>query len=656
MAEKLLKLLSAFRKDKMSKVQKLEKTLREASDVYYNTDGHQSLLTDQDFDRLRDQLRELDPNNAFLKEVGAPPTTALSKVKHVIPMGSLDKINAEGDFNTWINTLSKTVPEERERELICSKKLDGVSVELCFRNGKFVQAITRGDGEVGDDVTHTIKNAMGFPRTVDTTTDTYVRCEAIFKLDTWKKHFSDTTANPRNAVAGTVRRTNAVGSEHIMCVAFDVHCDDNDYLTLGDKLQWLAKLCFHVVDSTVVSGCHIREEVPKVLAEMLKTRDEVYETDGMVIAVNSILQQRKLGERDGRPKWAKAWKFPASGGHTELLGVEWSIGSQGVITPVAKVAPVSVGGTTIRNVTLHNADEIERLGVQIGDTVEVIRCGDVIPKIIRVVTPLFSPQNATLVPITLSNCPACGADVKRDGPRMVCSNGDSCRGSAQKRIAKWISKRNIMFLGDSTLEKLEPQSILDLYKLTVDSMIKAGLGKRMSEKILAEIEKSRNVSLSDFLGSLSIDMLGRREASNLVAAGFDTLDTLDKWRDMTFDDLLKLEGFKKTKARRIYEGVKAKWGEIMDLCTELNITTTPKKEKTMSSAIEGCSFCFTGKMEHQRKELEGMVADAGGRVLGVSKNLDYLVIADPNSQSSKARKARDLGTTLISEEDFLEMV
>ncbi|KKM63407.1 hypothetical protein LCGC14_1511790 [marine sediment metagenome] len=634
----------------MSHIQDLEKQLRKASDAYYNDEN--VMLSDKDFDNLRDELQKLDPDNAFLKEVGAFSTTALSKVKHVIPMGSLDKINTEKEFNTWLTTLSKTVTNEFDRDILIEDKLDGVSLEIVFYKGKFVQAITRGDGQIGDDVTHTIKNAKGFPRKIDTDNEyVYVRCEAVLLLDVWKKHFSDTTANPRNAVAGLVRRTSAVDSEHITCIAFDVEWSDDEVLAEYKKIEWLREQDFNVVETEVVFGREL-SNLPQMFDQMLKRRDTLnWEVDGTVLKINNLSQQRKLGERDGRPKWAKAWKFPASGGHTTLIGVEWSVGTQGTITPVAKVKPVSVGGTTIQNITLHNADEIERLGIYIGDTIEVIRSGDVIPAIVRVVTP-----GKKRVKIEITECPSCGTSVERDGPRVICPN-NNCKGSASKRIKKWISKRNIMFLGDSALNTLEctgvVNSIASLYIMTQEKMVAAGLGGRMSEKILEEIKKSQNVELSDFLGSLSIDMLGRREAANLVTAGFDSLD---KWENMTVDDLLKLDGFKETKATRICEGVQYKWNEIQKLSMCLNITNPKKKEKKMSSSLESVTFCFTGKMEHPRKELEGLVESNGGRVTSVNKNLTYLVIADVNSTSSKAVKARKLGTTLISEDDFLDMI
>jgi DNA ligase (NAD+) len=320
-------------------------------------------------------------------------------------------------------------------------------------------------------------------------------------------------------------------------------------------------------------------------------------------------------------------------------------------------------------VTLHNIDEIERLGVQIGDEVEVIRAGDVIPKIIRVVS-----KGKKRTKITIDACPACGSPLvrKRDhfpdlrlvpasgstppnlvrvGPKLYCTNANNCEGTQFKKIKKWVKKRNIMFLGESNLKSLWDdgcvRKIVDLYLLSITRMVDAGLGERMAEKILAEIEKSKKCSLSDFMGSLSLDMLGRSEAANLVAQG---VDTLGEWEFLSAAKIAAMPGYQKTKATRISKAVADNWGMIIDLASELQISSKPKGDKLANK-----SFCFTGTMKNSRKDLEEKAVDAGGQIRSVSKGLTYLVIADPASTSSKAVKARDLGTKLISEQSFLEM-
>ncbi len=377
----------------MTTIVELERTLRQASHAYYS--GAEATLSDQEFDLLRDELEELDPGNAFLSEVGAPVTNSLTKVRHRMPMGSLKKITTEAEFQTWVGSLlpkgKKTKTTFHDPKISVSLKLDGLSIELIYEKGKFVQAITRGDGEEGEDVTHTIKNAKFFPRTISVMDRVSVRCEAMLQIADWKEHFAD-KANPRNAASGLVRRTDAKGSEHLVCIAFDV-LFNGGFRTEHERIEWLIKEKFSTTPNQVVSASKVMQAIKWIEDQ----RDQLdYEIDGAVLKANDIDLQKELGEHnDRRPRWARAWKFAAMGGHSTLEGITWSVGTRGTITPVANIAPVKVGGTTIRNVSLHNVNEIDRLDLGIGDEIEVIRAGDVIPFIVRVINKEYI-------------CPLCG--------------------------------------------------------------------------------------------------------------------------------------------------------------------------------------------------------------------------------------------------------
>lgn len=630
------------------KVDELVQKLKDACEAYYLSDS--PILSDAEFDRLKDELTELDPHNKFLATIGAPiDSSQLAKVKHEIPMGSLKKINnSEAEFNTWLNSVLPTTG--KNPVLSVNWKLDGSSIELVYKNGKFVQAITRGDGEIGEDVTHTIKNAKGFPKQLDEKIDISVRVEALFRLSDWTKFLHKEGKNPRNACAGTVRRTDSRNSEHIHCVAFNI-LGAKKWTTYKEKLGWLHDRGFEVSQTYFV----VSDKVKQVVDQTLTNRANLaYEIDGLVTSVNDIAHQDSLGEKDGIPYWARAWKFPSMGGFSKLLDVSWDVGTRGTITPVAIIEPVEVGGVTIRNVTLHNMDEIERLGLQIDDEIEVVRAGDVIPKICRVVKPGSSRK-----PIVCNSCPACGGNVHKDGPFMRCTNGNSCEGVLNKRIMKYIKKREIMFLGDSALDKLietgTVTSIKDLYFLTVEKMVASGLGEGMSKKILEEIQKSMDVTLHDLIGSLSIDLLGRSEAENIVDGGFVTLAM---WKNMKESDLLKLGGYQETKAGRICNSLRSNWSIIEELFSLLRVQEGKIQPKVRpKGSLSGSSFCFTGAANKPRKELHSLVESNGGTVYdSVDATLNYLVIADLDSTSSKAVKARKIGTKLITEEQFLKMI
>lgn len=625
----------------MSRIKELEKLLRKASKDYY--DGIPS-LADQDFDKLRDDLESLDPTNSFLSEVGAPADSALTKVKHSIPMGSLNKMDGpkkDAQLATWRNSMPKGL-------VVVQRKLDGLSIELVYRNGKFVLAITRGDGKVGEDVTHTIKYAKHLPKTISVTDrQVSVRCEVMLYIADWEKHF--TGANPRNSASGTVRRTDAKLSEWLACIAFDVEFDNNCFATEQDRIEWLENEKFTTTPSEVIDISRMEEAIKRIED---KREFMYYEIDGAVIKLNDIAAQEKLGEHNGRPYWARAYKFTPMAGYSVVKDITWSVGTQGTITPVANIEPVRVGGTVISNVSLSNMDEIERLGLWIGDEVEVIRAGDVIPKIVKV-----TASGKIRTCIGLIRCPICNALVNRDGPFYRCSNTESCAGVNSSKIKKYIKKRNIMYIGDSTVDTLISAGLLkdaaDVYHVTNANMIAAGIGVKMVKKIRVEIDKSRTCSLADMVGSLSIDLLGRSEASNLVGHG---VDTLDKWKNLTATEIAGYPGYQSTKAKRISTALKDRWKLIEKLSRCLTIADPVK---ITGGKLEGDSFviCLTGKMSRPKKEIAADIEAAGCQVLdSVNKSITHLCQADPNSQSTKSKKAEKLGIPVISEQQLVDML
>ena len=617
------------------RVAELEFILRKASAVYYATS--KTIMSDADFDKKRRELKDLDPDNPFLSEVGAPVNDQLAKIKHTIPMGSISNVMTPEEYDKWVrNTLSPGTI------VAVQWKYDGLSIELIYKGGKFVQAITRGDGHEGADVTHTIRNAQGFPRKLSKNIDMSVRCESLLPISAWKR-MKDEYANPRNAASGITQRTDARQSDHLLLVAFDaVNCEN--WSNESARIKWLKNEGFEVATTEVMKA----KDVHNYAQKMETTRDKLdFLVDGLVIKINDTSTQDKLGEHKGRPYWARAWKFKAASEHTILESVEWAVGTQHTITPVAVVKPVHVAGVTVSRVTLHNPDEIDRLGVRIGDEIEIIRSGDVIPKVVRVV------KSNNGAEITIDKCPSCTASVLREGPMLKCSRG-SCAGVQKERIKAWIKKHKIMFLGDSTVDLLFDKKVVvrirELYTITKTYMVAAGLGEKTADKILAEIEKSRDVSVADFIGSFSLDLLGRSQAKNLVNLG---IDTVEKFLDVTEAELTTLPGFGETKAERICLALHNARPVIEKTLPHMRI----EMKKKSSDKCKGISFCFTGAASRPRDELKQMAEDAGAEVRSsVSKNVTYLVVEDPSITSSKAKKAAELGINLLSEDDFVKMV
>jgi DNA ligase (NAD+) len=630
-----------------SRVKELEKLLKEASDAYYNSST--PIMSDQDFDRLRDELEELDPDNTFLASVGAEPEedSTLTKVKHSIKMGSLKKIKTKDEYKTWLGSVGREAGSNPE--IAVQWKMDGSSLELVYRNGSFAQAITRGDGEIGEDVTHSICYAKNLPLTLPDKVNVSIRGEAILRISDWKKHLSKETKNPRNAAAGIVRRSDTKDAKHLCFLAFNAEFigDGPNWKTEEDRMRWLRKAGFETVDTNILSSTHVASAVES----LENNRSNIdFEVDGAVLKLNNIAAQHELGDHDGRPYWARAWKFAPMGAHTFIRRVEWNVGMRGTIAPVAIVDPVEVGGVTISRSTLCNMDEIERLGIHLGDEIEIIRANDVIPKIVRVVKPGSNRKT-----IECKACPHCNSPVKREGPHLVCSNTETCSGVQFRRLLSWAKKREIMYLGEGVLTKLFDSGIatdvIDLYSLDKTKMMDAGLGSGESDRLIPEIEKSRSVTLPDLIGSLSIDLLGRSEAKNISDLGFTDLSD---WENLKPSDLMKHEGYGETSANRICDGLKAAWPTIKKLASILDVKKPVKKAS--GGALAGMSFCFTGEMSKPRKELEALVKANGGTINSVSKHLTYLVMADPNSGSGKAEKAKKLGVKTISEQQFLKMV
>jgi DNA ligase (NAD+) len=624
--------------------QAIAESLRVAIDEYYNG---VPVMSDADFDQLKRRLRELNPSHPILSEVGASPrkTSPLSKVEHEIPMGSLNNANNDGEFRHWSEHDGQT-----KGEYVCQPKMDGVSIELKYKHGKLVQAITRGDGVIGEDVTHTMSKAM-VTKQLTRPIDCSIRGEAELSKGSWQSYFPD-TANPRNAVAGLVRRTDAVGAEHVEFFAFDIELPKGGFTTEVEKLELIKDFGVKTVSYAVVKDVR---GVCDEFIDLEKSRDEFpYEMDGMVVKVNDMLTQRLRGVHDGCPRWAVAWKFKPTGKPTVLSDVEYSVGHTGLITPVAKVEPVVVGGTTITSISLCNWDEIARLEAAIGDEVMVVRSGDVIPKIVSVVK-----KGNNRRPITLPEyCPICSHKTVIDGAMVFCPNKD-CPGREFRKLEHWIIKRNILFLGDKSIKRLAENgwTPVELYtcrpsQLAADS----GLGEAMTLKVMKEIGKTIKTTIAELLGAIGLSSLGMRLAEQLVAEM--QIESIDRIFELEATTLSTMYGWGSSRSNEVVSEIKENEKLIRGLAKVLMIEKSePVKPQSSDGALSGSSFCFTGTFSVQKNDLQALVVKNGGIVKDdVCQGLGFLVQADPTSQSNKTKKATKYGTKIISEQDFRNMV
>jgi len=631
-------------------------------------------MSDTEYDALEDELRLLDPNDPVLGLVGSPvpPDTMLTKARHAMPMGSQSKVNSAEEFRAWC--IKNDV-----QAIHASLKGDGASAAAYYRDGQLVQAISRGDGIIGEDITANALRFKGLPAWVgshDAGFSGSVRFEVILTVEDWTKIDPARSKNPRNAGTGIMGRKNGKQSDCLTIFAFDLdEVRENrsvEFQTESQKSARLAELGFNVIPHQIHTSA---DSAIAYFQQIAQTRDTLpIWIDGVVMKVDDIAKQRELGITAGRPKGQIAWKFDSSGAETVLEGVVVSGGHTGGLYPTAQLRPVEIGGTTVSNASLANYDEIQRLDVAIGDSVWVVKANDIIPKIIRVTDRPFDRQP---IPVPTA-CPFCGGEVGRrritggdEGVMIECRNLE-CSKKSTGKISRWISSLDILGIGDVVLhamvEKLDLADAADLYTLRSrwDQMVNLvthperdlRLGERRTDSILQAIDATRQLSLSQFLGSLGLDHLGKRRVELMIKAAGGALDNLGDWRSGKLRDpaIAEMAGVPNIGAA-IQDGIDAMGPVIDKMLTNgiivQDITSGGHIDETASPAQ---SVCISGKLPSGKKkaDYEVPLREAGFALVDdVSKGLAYLVLADPASSSSKAEKARKLGIPIISEDELI---
>jgi DNA ligase (NAD+) len=626
-----------------SRVQELIVKIGQAREFYYNGEG---IMSDDEYDALVDELKDLDPTSILLNEIGAPISvdSRLKKVKHEIPMGSLDKINSEEELDKW---LKKRSGDEIINWMI-QEKLDGFSVEVIYENGKFKQAITRGDGTTGEDITHNAKHMQNVPAKLPRNFTGSLRGEAVIYKGDFEEYFDTRRyANPRNAAAGIARKknTNRKLIKHLRVFFFDCIGDDIEFESEQKKLAFLIDvLKLKTVPSYLVSLYH---EITARYELMQNDRVKLpYEIDALVLKIDDLSVQEELGDLHGRPRGQIAWKFAAEMRETVVEDISWEIGLTGRITPLAHLKPVGIGGVTISKVSLHNVTNVRNLGVGLGATVLVSRRNDVIPYVEKV-------TKQGLTAIIPKECPVCGSKLVFEGEFLLCKNEGGCPALKFGNIEKWIKVTEIEEAGQGFLADVGEAGLIkdvaDLYKLTAKDLIALpGYQKKKAEKIINNIKSKKVLPLPIFMAALNIPNVGRTVFGLIEAAGYTSFDDVC---DLEVEDLVKIEGIVELTAESVKIGVE----KNLVLVRKLFKAGVKIEEKRMGK-LSGMSFCFTGALSIKRSDAQKYVKSLGGEVkTGVSKGLTYLVQSDPSSNSSKSQKARKYGTEIIDEDQFMEM-
>jgi len=628
-----------------ARVTELVKLLRKYKDAYYNDTP---LVSDAAYDALEDELRELAPDHAFFATVGAPTAavTAWEKANHAIPMGSLNKAVDEDEFRSWAARCDEIGKKDKLKsivgDLFVTEKLDGLSLAVTYDKGKLADAITRGDGQVGERILANAKRMKGVPAKLKNPVSVTVRGEIILKLSDMKKAFPG-AANPRNQASGTSKRFDGQGCEHLTVMFYDLDGEEHD--TETERFDRLAELGL-IVPWFEVTDLEGAIEIHRAYAKTRRAKLD-YEIDGLVIRAHSIRAQHMLGELGNRPRAAIAYKFASQAKVTKLVDIVWETGSSGRVSPVAVVEPVELAGATVRRASLHNAGNIAELGIGIGDEILVSRRNDVIPYVEEVVKSKGKPAKPP------TTCPTCKSKLEKIGEYLACRNRD-CQALIEGRIENWIDALGVLEWGDKLINQLVEAELVrepaDLYKLKPAQI--AGLERRgmvIATKVLDNLKAQLPLTLPKFLAALGIENLGLQTAKAIAGK----LETLDRVQAAKEAELAAIPGVGPSKGKAAFEGLAERKAEIKRLLAVGVVPVT----KSASGPLAGKTFCFTGTLGRPRKELEKMVEDRGGTLLsGVTKDLHYLVMADPGSGSSKAEKARKYGTQCLNEAQFMELV
>jgi DNA ligase (NAD+) len=636
-------------------------------------------ISDKEFDFLLKELEALEEANPELRtpdsptqRVGGQVLDGFTPVRHRRPMLSIGNTYNAGELREFDARIRKLLGKEPVRYVV-ELKIDGVAISLTYEDGQFTVGATRGDGEQGDDVTANLRTVGGLPYRLRTDQppplfeargEVYMSLTDFAKLNEERaKKGLDKFANPRNSTAGSLKLLDPklCAKRHLRLFTYALGAVEGITVkTHLDALDLLKQYGFPV--NPHVKACDSIDAVIDYIGTWEEKRHELpYETDGLVIKVNDYGQQRRLGATSKAPRWVTAYKFAAEQATTRLQSIEVQIGKNGVLTPVAHLEPVKLAGTTVSRATLHNAAELKRKDIRVGDMVVLVKAGEIIPKVMKALTELRT--GAEKVYKFPTKCPSCGAPVEpdEDGTAYYCTDQDNCPGQLTGQL-KAFAKRNRMDiegLGDVLANQLVKsglvRSLTDLYRLTKEQLLTLErVGDLSAQNLLDGIEASKSRGLARLLAGLSIPTVGETFAE-VLAREFRSLDALVA---VPLDRLAMVKGIGPTRAENVYDFFHCPEGEqLVKELHELGLKLTEAAPvKAKGTDLGGKTFVVTGTLEkYSREEIEGLIKQLGGKVTGsVSKKTDYVVAGE--KAGSKLDKASELGVTVLSEADFNKLI
>lgn len=649
-----------------TRIDELKKLIKENNEAYYVYDS--PLITDFEYDELFRELKKLEEEYPELitedsptQKVGDKVSEKFKEIKHKYRLYSLDNSNNIEDLKKWYERVKKEYENLPDLDLVVELKIDGLSCALSYENGELKLAATRGNGIIGENITENIKAIKSIPQKLTKPVNIEVRGEVYMPVSSFEKlnllnieNGVKEFANPRNAAAGSLRQLDAkiTAQRDLHFFAYTaISTDEELFNTHKEALDLLKELGFEVnPNHKLVKGINpIVEQCKYWETERFSLN---YATDGMVIKINDIDKQNELGFTSRAPKWATAFKFPPEEVWTKLKGIELSVGKTGAITPVALLEPVQLAGTIVKRASLHNFDEIQRLKININNSVLIKKAAEIIPKVIR-----KKEDEDFGVYEAPQTCPCCGSELIRPEGEVVlyCPNTLGCPAQVKGKIEYWASKEamDIDGIGSSIVEKLWEKNLIedfaDLYKLTIEDFMTLDLIKEKSaDNLYSAIQNSKNPSMTKFLTALSIKLIGK-ETADLIANEFPTLEAI---KNAKIEQLTNIDGIGEKAAQSIINFFNDENNKIiLEKLEKYGVNPQGSAFEKISDIFNGKTFVITGTLSQPRTFFEEKIKKLGGKTSSsVSKKTSYLLAGE--NAGSKFDKASSLGVIILTERDF----
>ena len=654
--------------DDFAEIQALRRELTQAGYEYYVLD--KPTMSDYDYDHQLRRLEELEAAHpetitpdSPTQRVGGQPLESFTQVRHQVPLESLQDVFDFTELEAFDQRVKGVVPDA---EYVVEPKVDGLSVALEYEDGLFVRGATRGDGQMGEDVTENLRTVRSIPLKIPDAPprlivrgEVYMPKKVFHALNEERERRGEALfANPRNAAAGSLRQLDpkVAASRKLDIAVFNVQWSQEEFSTHLETLDYLRDKGFKVIPHY---SCSAVSQVTERISEIGESRESFpFDIDGAVVKVNSLSERVTLGSTAKFPRWAAAYKYPPEIKPAQVVDIVVQVGRTGVLTPKAMLTPVRLAGTTVTNATLHNQDFITEKDIRIGDTVLVRKAGEIIPEVLSVVgekrpegtQPYFLPKT----------CPVCGAPVERDedGAHIRCT-GAECPAQLLRNLAHFASRdaMDIEGLGIAVVENLVNARLVktpgDLYFLKEEDVAKLDrMGKKSARNLLAALEKSKGQDLSRLIYAFGIRQVGQK-AGKILAARFQTLEGL---QNATLEELTAVDDIGEITAHSILEWMASPQSRhLIDRLKEAGVNMTAA-EQGSDRRFAGMTFVLTGALEKfTRDEAGEMIESRGGKAAGsVSKKTTYVVAGE--AAGSKLRKAQELGVPVLTEDEFLELL